>query len=112
METLEWIHSLISLDTMHVRPRPKFCDEEGYDIHPLNMISLVEPNEPEINISHLLLDEVSVGSVSLDTPSIRSEKDELEEEAGEEDWEVPKEELEKVCLLLKNREPIDISINT
>ena len=59
MEPLEWIHSLISLDTMHVRPGPKFCDEEGYDIHPLNMISLVGPNEPEVNISHLLLDEVS-----------------------------------------------------
>ena len=56
MEPLEWIHSLISLDTMHVRPGPKFCDEEGYDIHPLNMISLVEPNDPEFNIPHLLLD--------------------------------------------------------
>ena len=50
MEPLEWIHSLISLATMHVRPGPKFCDEEGYDIHPLNMISLVELEEPEINI--------------------------------------------------------------
>ena len=42
MEPLEWIHSLISLDTMHVRPGPKFCDEEGYDIHPLHMISLAK----------------------------------------------------------------------
>ena len=76
MEPLEWIHSLISLDTMHVRPGPKFCDEEGYDIHPLNMISLVGPNELEINISHLLLDEVLVESVSPDTPSPRIERDE------------------------------------
>ena len=111
MEPLEWIHSLISLDTMHVRPGPKFCNEEGYDIHPLNMISLVESDEPEINILHLLLDEVSVGSVFPDTPSPRSKKGELEEEASEEDWEVPKEELAKACLLLKNRESIDISIN-
>ena len=111
MEPLEWIHSLISLDTMHVRPGPKFCDEEGYDIHPLNMISLVEPDEPEINTPHLLMDEVLVESVSLDTPSLRSKKDELEDEASEEDWEVPEEELEKVRLLLKNWEPINISIN-
>ena len=111
MEPLEWIHSLISLDTMHVRPGPKFFDEEGYDIHPFNMISLVDRNEPEVNISHLLLDEVLVESVSPDTPSLRTEKDELEDGVSEEDWEVPEEELEKVCLLLKNREPIDISID-
>ena len=111
MEPLEWIHSLISLDTMHVRPGPKFCDEEGYDIHPLNMISLVESNELEINIPHLLLDEVSVESVFPDTPSPRSEKSELEEEVSDEDWEVPKEELDKVRLLLKNRESVNISIN-
>ena len=59
---------------MHVRPGPKFCDEEGYDIHPLNMISLVGPNEPEVNISHLLLDEVSVESVSQ-TPLVQGLKE-------------------------------------
>ena len=111
MEPLEWIHSLISLDSMHVRPGPKFCDEEGYDIHPLNMISLVESDEPKINIPHLLLDEVSVESVFLDTPSPGSKKSELEEETSDEDWEVHEEELAKVFLLLKNRESIDISIN-
>ena len=111
MEPLEWIHSLISLDTMHVRPGPKFCDEEGYDIHPLNMISLVESDELEINIPHLLLDEVLVESVFPDTPSPRSKKIELEEEVSDEDWEVPKEELDKVRLLLKNRESANISIN-
>ena len=111
MEPLEWIHSLISLDTMHVRKGPKFCDEEGYDVHPLNMISLVESDEPEINIPHLLLDEVSVESVFPDTPSVGSGKSELEEEVSDEDWEVLDEELDKVHLLLKNRESVNISIN-
>ena len=96
---------------MHVRPGPKFCDEEGYDIHSLNMISLVESDEPEINIPHLLLDEVSIESVFPDTPSLGGGKIELEEEASDKDWEVPKEELDKVCLLLKNRESVNISIN-
>ena len=74
------------------------------------MISLVGPKEPETNISHLLLDEVSVESVSPDTPSSRTENDEPKGGVCEEDWEVQEEELEKVRLLLKSREPIDISI--
>ena len=104
MEPLEWMHSLISLDTMHVRPRPKFCDKEGYDIHPLHMISLEEFDKQEIHVLHLLLDEVSIESVFPDTPSLGGGKSELEEEVSDEDWEASKEELEKVHLLLKNRE--------
>ena len=110
MEPLKWMHSLISLDTMHVRPGPKFCDKEAYNVHPLHTISLVELDEQEIHAPHLLLDEVSVESVSPDTLSSRTEKDEPKGGVCKEDGEVPEEEVEKVRLLLKNREPIDISV--
>ena len=111
LEPLEWMHGLISIDTMHVRPGPKFCDEEGYDVHPLHMISLVEPNEPESHVPIVLLvDEVSVESVFQDTSSLAEGKNEKNEERSDEDWEVPEEELDKVCLLLRHREVVNISI--
>ena len=74
------------------------------------MISLVELKEQEIHALHLLLDEVSVESVFPNTHSLGGGKSELEEEARDKDWEVPKEELDKVCLLLKSRESVNISI--
>ena len=46
-----------------LRPRPKFCDDNGYDIHPLNMISIVNSLEKETPISNLLVDEVSIEDV-------------------------------------------------
>ena len=53
MEPLEWMHCLITLDANVTRLGPKFCDEEGYDIHPLNMISIVNSVEEETPISNL-----------------------------------------------------------
>ena len=74
------------------------------------MISLVEPDEQEIHAPHLLLDEVSIESVFPNTPNLGDGKSELNKEVSDEDWEVLKEELDKVLLLLKHREPINISI--
>ena len=52
------MHCLITLDTTITRPRTKFFDEDGYDIHPLNMISIVDSVEKETLTSNLLVDEV------------------------------------------------------
>ena len=71
------------------------------------MISLVESDEPEINIPHLLLDEVSVESVFPHTPSLEGGKSELNKEVSDEDWEVFEEELDKVRLLLRHRESVN-----
>ena len=56
MEPVEWMHCLIILDTIVTRPGPKFYDENGYDIHPLNMISIVDSLEKETPISNLLVE--------------------------------------------------------
>ena len=112
MEPLEWMHCLITLDANVPRPGPKFCDEEGYDIHPFNMISVVSFVEGESKpISNLLLDEVSVEDVPIEPASSGKENGRPNlESSNEEEWEVPEGELHKVKLLLKHREAVNISI--
>ena len=103
MEPVEWMHCLITLDTSVTRPGPKFCDEEGYDIHPLKMIIIVNFVEKETPISNLLIDEVSVEDVPIEPTSPGEENSKINlESSNEEDWEVPEEELDKVRLLLKH----------
>ena len=63
MELVEWMHCLITLNTTVTRPRLKFCDDNGYDIYPLNMISIVDSIEKQTPISNLLVDEVSIEDV-------------------------------------------------
>ena len=111
MERVEWMHCLITLDTNVARPRPKFCDEEGYDIHPLNMISIANSGEDETPIPNLLVDEVSIEDVPIEPTILGEENSKLSlESSNEEDWEVLEEELDKVKLLLKDWEAVDISI--
>ena len=63
MEPVEWIHCLATLDTTVLQPGPKFCDDDGYDVHPLHMIDVVNFEENESQISNLLVDEVSVEDI-------------------------------------------------
>ena len=112
MEPVEWTHCLITLNTIVMRPRPNFYDENGYDIHPLNRISIVDSTEKETPISNLLVDEVSIEDVPIEptSPSKKNSKLNLES-SNEEDWEVPEEELDKVWLIIKqHREALNISI--
>ena len=102
MEPIEWMHYLITLDTTITRPGPKFCDEDGCNIHPLNMISIVDSVEKETPISNPLVDEVSIKDVPIEQTNPSEEKNKLTyKSSNEDDWEVPEEELDKVRLLLK-----------
>ena len=85
MELVEWMHCLITLDTNVVRLGPKFWDEEGYDIHLLNMISIVESVEKKTPISNLLVDEVSIEDVPIEQIDRGEEKSELTYESSNED---------------------------
>ena len=103
MEPVEWMHYLITLDANVPRPGPKFYDEEGYDIHPFNMISLVNSVEEETPISNLLIDEVSVEDVHREPTSQDKEDGKPSpKSSNEEDWQVLEEELDKVRLLLRH----------
>ena len=48
MEPVEWIHCLATLDTTVLRAGPQFCDEDGYDSHPLYVIDAIEPPTDEL----------------------------------------------------------------
>ena len=63
MEPVEWIHCLATLDTTVLQSGPRFCDDDGYDVHPLHMIDVVNCEENESQISNLLVDEVSVEDI-------------------------------------------------
>ena len=85
MERVEWMHYLITLDMNFMRPRPKFCDKDGYNIHPLNMISIVDSMEKETPISNLLVDEVSIEDVPIEQSDPGEEKSKMTRKSSNED---------------------------
>ena len=103
MELVKWVPCLITLDTAVLRPGPNFFDENGYNIHPLNMIGIVDSLEEEPLVSNMLVDEVLVEDVPIGKFSQDEGKSELTYESrDEDDWEVLEEELDKVRLLFKH----------
>ena len=111
MEPINLMHCLITLDTTILRPGPKFCDEDRYDIHPLNMVSIVDSMEKKTSISNLLVDEVSIEDVPIGQFNPNEGKSKLTYEfSNEDDWEALEEELDQVRLLLKHQEAVNISI--
>ena len=96
MEPVEWIHCLATLDATVLQSSPTFCDEDGYDVHPLNMIDVVEPQYEELQVSNLLVKEVSVEDVSIERVNPDESGSELiDEPLDDKDWEVFEGELEK-----------------
>ena len=99
MEPVEWIQCLATLDTTALQPGPgpKFCDDDGYDVHPLHMIDIVYSEENESQISNLLVDEVSVEDVPTERVCPRESEGEFSDvPLDDDDWEVPEVEAEKI----------------
>ena len=97
MEPVEWIHCLATLDATTLQSGPKFCDEDGYDVHPLNMIDVVEPQYEELQVSNLMVEEVSVEDVLIERVNPDESRSELTNEPlDDKDWEVSEGELEKI----------------
>ena len=42
LEPMEWMHCLTAIHVCTINHGIKFCDEEGYDIIPIRIISIVE----------------------------------------------------------------------
>lgn len=102
---------LATLDTIVLQPRPKFCDDDGYDVHPLHMTEVLEPNIEKLQVANLLVDEVSVEDIPLERVNPSESKSEFFDiPLDEDDWEVPEEDLDKIRLLPKHREPIDLPV--
>ena len=112
----EWIHALATLSICALPKPTQFCDSDGYDIIPIRMISLVR-NINEENEKKCLKEQVQF---QTDTVSVRelSSQDYGSADEGDNDGcldmsedldsrgddIVPESEIEKVRLLLRERE--------
>ena len=110
-EPVEWSHCLVAIDVCTLNHGTKFCDEEGYDIVPIQMVAIVNDDRVEskpLEKERFHREEVSVE----DLPLVESADDELcsDDDDSDDDFIVPESELEKVRMLLKGREGVEVEI--
>lgn len=119
-EPTEWPHCLATVDVSALSRPTKFCDPDGYDVIPIRMVHLVEPkldNPREFQKTQDVLfcnEEVSVKDVTSSRYNIANEGDEdcswEVSDDDEEDFDVPESELEKIRVLLRGREEIELDV--
>ena len=110
-EPVEWAHCLAAIDVCTLNHGTKFCDEEGNDIIPFRMVGVI--NNDSVEQEPLAKERFHHEEVSVeDLPLAESADDELGEyiESDEDDFIVPESELEKVRMLLKGREEVELEI--
>ena len=116
LEPVEWNHVLATLDVCTLNHGIKFCDEDGYDIIPIRMVRVLDQEESvnqPASRERFHQDEVSIEDLSEGMNAIAD--DELEEHdhsdtGSDDDFEVPESELEKVRMLLRGRQEVDLEI--
>ena len=118
IDPYEWNHTLATMDVCALPPQTQFCDEEGYEIVPVRVVTVVQGSEIEfsnpesstllkmdrtdVSIVDLSTDESDYPYLDLDTAGYINESD-LDSYG---DDIVSEEELAKVRLLLQGREAI------
>ena len=108
------MHILAALDTCTIHNGPQFCDEDENDIIPIRMVNL-KHYVPEFEDFHLVREAISIADLSSSEESCYSyERDEsgyvIDESAGVEDDDiVSKIELEKIRILLRGREAMELN---
>ena len=111
LELVEWMHCLTAIGICTINHGINFCNEEGYDIIPIQMVAIVKTNK---NLSsHLTKERFHHKEVSIkDLSNAENADRELSENEKQvkDDFDVPKSELEKVPWLLKGREDIHLQI--
>ena len=110
-EPVKWGHCLVAIDVCTLNHGKKFCDEEGYDIVPIQMVAIVNDDRVESNPmekERFHWEEVLVE----DLPLAKSANDELcgDDNDLDDDFIVLESELEKVRMLLKGREGVEVEI--
>ena len=111
MDDHEWIHVLAALDTCTIYNGPQFCDDDDKEIIPIRMVNLTH-YVPECEDFHYIKEAISITDVSLSEDNcLFYDKDEsgyVREDCfeTEDDCFVPYCELEKVRILLREREAI------
>lgn len=101
----------MAIDATTLNPGTKFCNKEGYDILLFQMIEVVK--EPIENIqATLVVEEVSIEDISLaQSNSGKKLPESVDDLIEEEDWVVIESKVEKVRLLLRHQEVVNLLIN-
>ena len=97
LEPMEWMHCLTTIDVCMINHGIKFCDEEGYDIIPIQMVATIKVVENDI--SHLTKERFHHKEVSIkDLFDAKNADGELSENEKlvKDDFDVQEFELEKI----------------
>ena len=110
----EWMHIMSTMDVCTIPRGTQFCDEDGYDIVPIRMVNLAHYGPHMEEVFHLQYD-ITISDVSLvederKTYKMSNHSFEQEEENDSDDDVVPESELEKVRLLLRDRDEISLNV--
>ena len=49
IDPYEWLHTLSTIDVCAIPPQTQFCDERGYEIVPVRVITVVEGKRVDSN---------------------------------------------------------------
>ena len=113
----EWIHILAALDTCTIRTGPQFCDDDDHSIIPIQMVNLRKyiPDLEEVN---LVRECISVTDLSSSEDSVHSSGGDESGYENDDPWFdddkdiVPETEIEKVRMLLRGREAIELEVTS
>ena len=105
-EPVEWPHCLATLDVCTLNHGTKLCDEDGYDIIPIRMVAVIEHD----NVKALPFVKERFHQEEVSIKDLSSADNADGEQSDDEDFIVPKAELEKVRMLLKGRNEIELEI--
>ena len=119
IDPYEWLHTLSTIDVCALPPQTQFCDERGYEIVSIRVITVVEGKRVDSNWPKELFalnigpDDVSLVDIfattdfeydylGIDSAGYINESG----DSCENDEIVPEDELEKVRILLRGRESV------
>ena len=111
----EWMQILATIDTCTIPRGTQFCDESGNDIVPICMVNI---RHSKLNIKEAwsIEDAITFSDISSTEEDYLTYKhselgytNEHNEDSTDDDV-VPESELEKIHILLKAREPVELEI--
>lgn len=111
-EPIEWAHCLATLDVCKLNHKTKFYDEEGCDIIPIKMVTILNTDlVDEIPLAKEIFhqEEVCVEDLTL----AKSANDEFCKDVdSDDDFIVLESKLEKVRMLLKRQKEIEVFVTS
>ena len=111
----EWIHILAALDTCTIRNGPQFCDDDDQSIVPIQMVNLRKyvSDLEEVNLVRECISVTDLSSSEDNSHSLGCDESGygIDDSWFDDDKDiVPEVELEKVRMLLRGREAMELGV--